>query len=228
MCLARPGPTNCAGHWAMVDTCEPPQYCLAAPPSPPPLHSWPVSRHPVNGWMAARCPQLGTTAVPCHPPSPVNKLQQIHYPDKSMINCTFYIFSRNRSAVPNNGQSEKQRWFTPILNKPFDSIKPPPTPPGQTFVVQERSQQVQKQFWSFITFQWWHSPRPAPARLTTPPPPRPGRTVAAPCEGFRCPASVQCPQCPRPQHAGGKRQKISAQPRLETRLASDVWRWRVQ
>ena len=227
VCLARPGPTNCAGHWAMVDTCEPPQYCLAALP-PPPLHSWPVSRHPVNGWMAARCPQLGTTAVPCHPPSPVNKLQQIHYPDKSMINCTFYIFSRNRSAVPNNGQSEKQRWFTPILNKPFDSIKPPPTPPGQTFVVQERSQQVQKQFWSFITFQWWHSPRPAPARLTTPPPPRPGRTVAAPCEGFRCPASVQCPQCPRPQHQGGKRQKISAQPRLETRLASAVWRWRVQ
>ena len=37
------------------------------PPLPPPLHSWPVSRHPVNGWMAARCPQLGTTAVPCHP-----------------------------------------------------------------------------------------------------------------------------------------------------------------
>lgn len=32
VCLARPGPTNCAGHWAMVDTCEPPQYCLAAPP----------------------------------------------------------------------------------------------------------------------------------------------------------------------------------------------------
>ena len=32
VCLARPGPTNCAAHWAMVDTCEPPRHCLAAPP----------------------------------------------------------------------------------------------------------------------------------------------------------------------------------------------------
>ena len=54
-------------------------------------------------------PSLGPLQCPAIPPSPVNKLQQIHYPDKSMINCTFYIFSRNRSAVPNNGQSEKQR-----------------------------------------------------------------------------------------------------------------------
>ena len=182
-------------------------------PPPPPLHSWPVSRHPVNGWMAARCPQLGTTAVPCRPPSPVNKLQQIHYPDKSMINCTFYIFSRNRSAVPNNGQSEKQRWFTPILNKPFDSIKPPPTPPGQTFVVQERSQQVQKQFWSFITFQWWHSPRPAPA------PPRPDSC----CSVRRLQVSGQCPVStvsPAPTRGRKKTKDLSS---AETRNQTCKW-----
>ena len=103
---------------------------------------------------------------------PVNNFNQIHYPDKSVINCHILhaiLFPKIRKGIPNNGPSEKQRWFTPELRTgretggPFVIMKP------RLWLTNfccrcEWSQQVQKQFWSFITFHrcdtMWPPPPP--------------------------------------------------------------------
>ena len=136
------------------------------PPLPPdiPLQ---CLRHQVNGFMATLAWRESLQPI-----YPVNNFNQIHYPDKSVINCHILhaiLFPKIRKGIPNNGQSEKQRWFTPELRTgretggPFVIMKP------RLWLTNfccrcEWSQQVQKQFWSFITFHrcdtMWPPPTP--------------------------------------------------------------------
>ena len=145
--------------------------------SPPVSGAGPLSRlaflSSVSEWMASWRHQrwLGPgSRCRCHQETlpAVNNFNQIHYPDKSMINCPFYIFSRIRKGIPNNDQSEKQRWFTPERGdrchdapapcRGWECESPGPGPWLTNFCCRsEWSQQVQKQFWSFITFHRWHN-----------------------------------------------------------------------
>ena len=112
---------------------------------------------------------------------PVNKFHQIHYPDKSMINCSVYIFSQIRKRIQTMVKVKNSSQIHTDSQQSFVTIKPRPTPtptpttlaaiqppPLQTFVVNERSQQVQNSFDHSSHFNtdtttpWWTTASPSP------------------------------------------------------------------
>ena len=57
---------------------------------------------------------------------PVNKFHQIHYPDKSMINCSVYIFSQIRKGIQTMGKVKNSSQIHTDSKQSFVTIKPQP------------------------------------------------------------------------------------------------------
>ena len=144
------------------------------PPTPlPPDIPLQCLRHQVNGLTMAT-PAWRESLQPIYP---VNNFNQIHYPDKSVINCHILhaiLFLKIRKGIPNN----TAKWKTALIH-----TRAPRRETGGTVCHYEAwltnfccrcewSQQVQKQFWSFITFHRCDT-------MTTPHPLPPGHWEAS-------------------------------------------------